>query len=457
MPSIWAQVQGAGDDPITNALDAAARQPIGPWNASRPLPLPEVEWALTVRPGELSANQTWPPARFSERQERLALYHDVWRGDLRRLIDARQLSVASVGAANLPRRITKFVADLLIREQPTVGSEDGPGADPELSRLLHTTITMAIKNGVGALLFARTSAGPMMRAIDSRWLYPTAEGGWLIAEPRNVRRDMARAFVPDALQVTSIDAEGTANVMVVGGTPTGVGSDITVGPVTAAVELGEALLLPILALPEAAEGRWGTSWYDDFLSTVVQKARAMARATRVLDGNSDPLLLMRGNLDDYTSVPGVPRSAATGSVSDPQHDAQVARRLRALGPLIAPAGVENAEYVTWDGSLEWNQALLDAIDRDFRLLSGMPAVLDSEREAPSGMSLRRTFWQFDAGVAPLFNGARASMTRGLRFLGLGELEWQNALEALEGTPMGDAREDVEDESTARRGEGNDSE
>lgn len=455
MSGIWAQMaaQDPGD-PTLSALDQAARQPIGPWDPSAPLPLPEIDWGLTVGPHELSQGQEWPPTRFEERQKRLYDYRNLARGDISSLIDVRQLSVASVGPTNIFRRLSKFVSDLLVREQPTAGQDGGAAADIELARLLHTASTQATSTGLGAMLFARTSAGPMIRSLLSEWVYPTHDGGWLVVEPRNIRSQAALTFIPDAMQVTVVNPDGSADLLVLGGTPTGVGTQITVGPVTTGVNLGTAMVMPTLALPEQAEGRWGTSWYEDLLTIVVQKARAMARGTMVLDGNSDPLLILRGNLDNYTSVPGVPTSTAVAADNDPQKDAAVARRLRRIGPLLAPSGVESAEYVTWDGSLESNEGLAAQIDRDFRLMSGMPALLEADGERASGISLRREFWQFDAAVAPLYNGLHDSATRGLDFLGLGPFEWANSFEAIEDAPMMNAREDVENEGEARRGEGN---
>ena len=453
MPSIIEGMLGAVNSPTMEALGQAAREPVGPWLPSTPLPLPEVEWALTVNSGELSPGQHWPPTRFGARQERLQLYHDLWRGDLSSLIDVRQLNVNSVSATNLFRRLSKFVADLLVRERPTAGQTQGALADIALMRVVHSAASQAIRSGVGAIMFASTSAGPMLRAIDSRWLYRTHEGGWLIVEPRILPRGTS-ATVPDALQAITITPDFQATASTISGTPTGIGANITVGPVTAIGQIGTAMLLPTLALPEQAEGYWGTSWFDDLMTIVIQKARRMAANTRVLDGNSEPLLLMRGDLNNYTTIAGVPRSSATepSPPDEIERETAVARRLRQLGPLTVPSGIENAEYVTWDGSLEAAISMLEANDKDFALISGLASVLTSETQVASGMSIRRMFWQFDAGVAPIFHGLYDAMTMGLGALGH-TLQWENALEAMEETPLANEREDVEDEGEARRGEG----
>ena len=452
MASIWGALQQGADDATLEALEEAGRAPGQPYEKSHPLPLSEVEWALTVNESEFATNETWPPARFSARQQRLQLYHDLWRGDLRRLIDTRLLDDNSVGVVNVFRRLSRFVADLLVRERPTAGQEDGPLSDGPLARLTHKYICHALRSGAGYLFTSSLGGQPWLRVIDARYAYPMDTGGWIIVEPRITR--MSNDGRPDALQAIII-RDGVARLTVQRATPTGVGDQFSVGPVTGLAEIGPTALLPAIAPPEEAEDVIGTSWFDDLITVVVQQARRMAGNTRALDRNSDPLLLMRGDLDAYTRLPGVPRSAAIETLNDPsriQRQAAVAQRLRHIGPLVLPSGIEDAEYVTWDGEMDGAFKMLDEIARQFRFLSGLPAALDSDAEIPSGMSLRRMFWQFDASVAPIYHEAHAGLSTALRTYGA-TLEWENAFEAIEDTPMANEREDVGNEAQARRGEG----
>lgn len=452
-PSIWQGLQPSSTDPMLEAMTDAAVQPVGPWRRSATLPLPEVDWALTVSPGELGNGATWPPTRLEMRNERLQQYHDLWRGDVSRLMDARMLTSASVGVINLFRRLPKFVADLMVREMPTVGQAGGPLADVELMRIAHSAANHVMRHGLGAILFVSTPAGPMVRALDPRYYYRTSDGGHVVVEPR-IAGTPPGVTTPNALSVIVVNPDTTVTTMTIAGTPTGVAQQISVGPVTSLGTLGNGLVLTTLALPEQGDAAWGTSWYDDLITVVIQKARRMANNTRTLDGNSDPLLLLRGDLNSYTTIPGVPHSSATETHSPDEigRDAKVSQRLRQIGPLTIPAGVEDAKYVEWDGSLEASMAMLAQIDKDTRMLTGMPAALESDTEIPSGVSLRRMFWQFDASINPIFEGLRGAMTMGLNALGY-SLTWENVFDVVEGSPEMDAREDVEDESTARRGEG----
>lgn len=429
-----------------DVLGDEARSDGSPYRPSVPLPLPEVDWGLTVEPGEL-ADTTWPPPRHHVVRERLQLYHDLNRGDLARLIDVRQLADAHVGPLNAFRRIAKFVADLLVREAPTAGM-DGALADIELLRVAHSVISHAVRHGTGYLLSATTPQGPMLRSVDPRFVYAVRGGAWAIVEPRVT--DQANTATPDMLLFTLIAPDGTTMVVARTGRYSTFAGEHQVGPVTAGVELGTSLVVPVLSLPEQGEGVWGTSWFDDLISTVIQKARRFAANTRILDEHSDPLLIMRGNLDRLTQPPGVPLSGALATSTQAVANEQaVAKRLRRSGPLVASTEAEGAEYLTWDGNLEGSMAQLRMIDSDFGFLSGLPAALKAETQVPSGVSLRRLFWQFDAALAPLFSAANAALSLCVEMHG-GTLDWRNAFDVVVDTPTADAIEDVDDESAARR-------
>jgi len=452
--SIWGRLlQGDADqDPTQAALEDAARDTGSAYAKSQPLPLPEVQWAQTVAASEVRANQSWPPPRFAIRQQRLELYHQLWRGDLSSLTDPALFNDNSVGPQNIFRRMAKFCADLLVREPPSMGADDGSLADSELLRLAHSLITNAIRYGAGYLLTGSLGGEPWLRSIDGRYVYPQpTPRDWIIAEPRTRGSE---ATTPNALEFTVI-TDGLATHRILNTEPTGPSSGVTLGaPVTDLTALGAARILPVIALPEQAEAIIGTSWYEDLITTVVQKARRMAAITRVLDDNSDPLLMLRGNLDNFTTLPGVPASAAVRGANDPsvvRRDAAVAKRLRKAGPLVVPSGIDNAEYVVWDGSLQSAIALLERLDHDFRFMSGIPAALESNEAVPSGVSLRRMFWQFDAALAPLYRGARTALETAARSYSA-TLTWDNAFEVMEQAPGVDAAEDVPDEGAARRGE-----
>ena len=436
---------------VAEALREAGQESGLPWGMPTPLPLQEVDWSTAVPASAVAgANETqWPPTPVAPRVERLKLFHDLWRGDLSAIMDVRQLAASGVAPVNLFRRTAKFVADLLVREAPTVD-----GLDLEPLTMIHDILTDMVRYGAGLLLVADGPEGPLIERLDAQYAIPTAEGGWVLAEPR--MSPVSESTLPDVLQFTLIQ-DGTVGVMMRTQTPTGVQAGTNLGPVRQSGIIGTAAEVHVIpALPTQPGGTWGTSWYEDLITIVVQTARRMAANTRVLDENSDPLLLMRGDLNRYTTIPGVPKSSAVASPGEIGRDSEVARRLTKAGPLVLPDGVQDAEYVTWDGGLEAAEALLNRIDGQYRAVSGIPAVLEADQAIASGMSLRRMFWQFDATVAPMHQMVGQAFTAAVERFG-GSFEWPNVFEVVAEDPTMTQREDVEDEGEARRGEGEDEE
>ena len=190
------------------------------------------------------------------------------------------------------------------------------------------------------------------------------------------------------------------------------------------------------------------------MTYVVQKARRYAADTRVLDDNSNPILIFKGDLDRYTAVAGGESIAVSGDPASVERTSRLSGMLKRLGRLVAPDGVEGAEYITWEGSLENSRAFTEQLDRDLHTLSGLTAAMSGDSQVPSGMSLRRMLWQFDASVFPVWFMSKAVLSQAVGLYNY-TLEWENALEVVEGQAETEAVEDVEDEATARRGEGDD--
>lgn len=439
-------------DAITEALAEAGRETGEPWaRPARPLPLQAIDWATAIPVATIAGDDDtqWPPTVVAPRVERLSLLHDLWRGDLSMVMDVRQLLASQVGIINVFRRVSKFVADLLVREAPTA---TGPEAITalDLVPLAHTLVTDMTRYGAGLLLVARGPNGPIIRFLDAQYAVPTAEGGWIVAEPR--MSPNSTSTLPDVLQFTVV-ADGEVGVMQRSQTPTGVQASGNLGPVLEAGTIGtEAEVIVLQALPLQPGGTWGTSWYEDILTIAIQTSRRMAANTKILDQHASPLLHVQGDIQRFTTAPGVARSLAVGGASEAAESSEFMMRLRQSGALVSPDGLESLEYVTWDGNLESALAMLDRIDRFFRLISGIPAVLDADSAVPSGMSLRRMFWQFDAAVSPMHHSVSMALSRAVERFG-GTLQWENTFEVTEGEPEMTQREDVEDEGEARRGEG----
>jgi len=435
-------------DALEEAVAAAQRASDGPYRPSVHLPLREVDWGAQLVSGDLSGD-TWPPPRVQERKIRLQTYHDCWRGDVMRLIDRDQLRDASVGPFNFFRRLSKFTADLMVREAPTVGDEEGPFNDVELMKVAHSLGTDATRYGAAFLALTATPLGPMLRVVDARFIDRLEGGGWVIAEPR--ANSQAPSSAPNAIQFIVVQPDGATSAYSRNIVPGSSSEQFQVGPVTPPEEIGQTWVWAVTGLPHQ-DGPWGTSLYDDFMTYVVQKARRYAADTRVLDDNSNPILIFKGDLDRYTAVAGGESIAVSGDPASVERTSRLSGMLKRLGRLVAPDGVEGAEYITWEGSLENSRAFVEQLDRDLHTLSGLTAAMSGDSQVPSGMSLRRMLWQFDASVFPVWFMSKAVLSQAVGLYNY-ELEWENALEVVEGQAETEAVEDVEDEDTARRGEG----
>ena len=453
MTSIWERVRGLGADgnPVFEAIDDAAVTGASPWRPSKSLPLEEVDFNTPISNADVANNQ-WPPPVTSLRADRLQLYHELGRGQLDQLIDTRQLDVVSVGPFNIFRRIKKFSADMLIRSAPTTGVEEGPVSDEAINHLAYEFICDQIEYGSAAIMVIQTEAGPIIRNVDPRTLYKRVEGGYIVAS--NIRRPTTGAtpIQPNAIQMLQIEEDGRVAVFVLPILHT-VGGVVTTGQPVARGWLGQAAIYQSHSTPLVSDGTWGTSWYEDLMTVAVQLSRRFAAITRVLDGAGTPLLLLQGDIENFTNLPGVASSlAGNGSSGSTTSRIQLAKKLAASGALVADQDIQDAKFVAWDAaSVEQSVALLQKLDESFRLMSGLPAALQSTEAIPSGISLRRMFWQYDAALAPVFNSTKMVLEKVLKPFGV-SLEWEYSLEEIEETPMGNAVEDVEDEATARRGE-----
>ena len=445
-------------DPLLEALRERNRQQGSPWALGHPLPLPEVDYSLSVDPDEVMVGATWPPARFDHRVERLDRFHDWGRGDLSYLIDPEMMRVAGVAPTNIFRRVAKFVADLLVMERPRLAGEDGDDWLMKLLTVAHTAISDTIKYGAAFIVAAPTLQ--WFRVVDARYVLARSDGGWVIGEPK-VSKGM-QTQTPDLKQIVNIDPSGQATLTLYrdsrdrfGVGPAGNPRGGLAEEITTPAQAGTVTVCPIVCLPEVAD-YWGTSWFEDLATIVVQKTRRMAANALVLDANSHPLLFLKGVADNYTRAANVPRSRANhgdpASPAEIKAEGDILSQLRHGTPILLRDGIEGAEYVTWTGNLEASMTALDKIAMDLRLMSGLPAAMESDQAIPSGVSLKRMFWQLYASVSPIYHGVHDALTMALTAYAGKELDWENVLEQVDNQPVMTAVEEVEDEETARRGE-----
>ena len=443
-------------EPLVEAWRKRSRDTGSPWKHGLPLPLIEVDYTLEVDPNEISVGQSWPPPRFDQRVERLERFHEWSRGDLSSLIDPAMLAAASVAPTNVFRRVAKFVADLLVMARPTVTGEDDEWS-AKLLRVCHDAVYQTIKYGT-AFVVSNTMLG-WFRVIDARYVLRRNDGGWVIAEPRVTAVSLDQT--PDLIQLINVEPTGEATMATYRNSRNrvGVGSygekRLQLGEErSAAVNVGQVTVAPIVGLPSVAEV-WGTSWFEDLATIVVQQTRRTAINTLVLDANSHPILFLKGMGGAFTNIKdGRSKAAAAGGRPvDITRQGEELAAVRHGSPILSREGLEDAKYVTWDGNLEASMTALDKIAMQLRFMSGLPAAMESDQAIPSGVSLKRMFWQLYASVSPLYHGAHDALRETLELWGQ-ELEWENVFEQVENAPVMTANEEVMDEATADRGAGN---
>ena len=181
--------------------------------------------------------------------------------------------------------MVQFTGDLALREPPTVGASDEDLLnDRTLYRMASDLIGNAITYGASFLLYSETAEGALVRVVDSRYILPRTDGGWLIAEPRT--SPGSQTPLPDVNLVQNIDPDGNTTI----GLYTNAYSTIGVGPTSVVPSvLGTSMVIPVLAYPAVAD-HWGQNWFEDIATFPTQKTRATAGYAMVLDANSNPIL-----------------------------------------------------------------------------------------------------------------------------------------------------------------------
>ena len=443
----------AQGEPLVEAWRRRARATGSPWEPGLPLPLCEVDYTLEVDPSEVRVGASWPPARFDQRVERLDRFHEWSRGDLTSLIDPAMMAAASVAPTNVFRRVGKFVADLLVMARPMVTGEDAEWG-MKLLRACHDAVFQALKYGTSFVVACPTLG--WFRVIDARYVLRRNDGGWVIAEPRVTAASQNQT--PDLVQMVNVEPDGSGAMSTFRNSRDryGVGSygekRLQLGEErTAAAPVGQVVVCPVVCLPSQAEF-WGTSWYEDLATIVVQKTRRSATNALVLDANSHPILFLKGFGGNFTKV-DAGASKASGRPVDVATQGEQLATLRHGSPILTRDGLEDAKYVTYDGTLEASMNAMDRIAMDLRFMSGLPAAMESDQTIPSGVSLKRMYWQLYASVSPLYHAVHDALGKALEPYGQ-TLDYENVFEQVEGAPVMTANQEVEDEETADRGAGN---
>ena len=225
-----------------------------------------ISFDLTVNIADVATGLTWPPRRFSERDERIETLNALWRGDFSSFKIKYEVSV------NYFHSYSTKVANLLLMSEPIVPSFP----DLDLNEAAYDAIIDQTRYG-GCLL--RWDGEELMVPDVATW-YPLVDGGAVLARPF-VSAD-ALTSAADRINFVFILPEQTY-------TQTFEWTRTTIGREIEGIEsLPLSLLEVVPRLPR--NGVWGTAKYVELCGPVVEIARRISTNRRVLDIYTNPCL-----------------------------------------------------------------------------------------------------------------------------------------------------------------------
>lgn len=396
------------------------------------LPLPEVEMDAVLGadyPARLMSargqDAVWPPPWFIPRDKRLALYRELWLGDLRQLVGPYDRVPRRF--PNLFRRIPEVIAALLLTSPPNIDDDEARLA---AVRAIRQAILHMMRSGMTWI----GATGGELYAHEPAWTYPISDGSVLVTRPYPLAdRIRFRHVGADGSVTTWLQEFNGSSVSTVaaGGPVSG-----TVGPIIEPAMPLEALDTELVSTPNVVplRGNWGQSNYDSLAGLICELAESHDRSSSIRAAHERPLLTYRiANADVTNSVLAeldtsyITESDDSVTAVD-QFVRGVLRKLRSADALRLLDGVSDLSYVTWDGQLAANQTAMESIHEELRLMTGLPSLLTSATgQLPSGESLKRQLLILYATTSELHRTLLYALERAL-----GQpLDWPHAFEALE--------------------------
>ena len=351
------------------------------------LPLKPVNWQLEITESDLGkeSRQSWPPARFSDRNDRLALYSRVYTGDHSDFVKDRKLTRVTV---NYYRRVINTVVNLLLRV-PVVQVGQPLVSEQMLRHLIADCLQDQMRYGAALLRTTTTDEGLTVGVLDPSTWYPMEGGGDLVTheytspEARSSSHDRVRLYLTDGEGYLSVQTRELRGKQI---------GDL-VEPVQ---EVGRAWTELVPHTPRVTG--WGTSIIDDLLPLVLELAVQQTRVSHVLNAHADPTLLVSAEEADldWLSPNGEGEGWDDEWPAQPEPDekrlaraTQTIRELRREDVALSPAPSFSAEFLEWGGKIDGSMASIALLREELGYLSGIPSILDQSTGAPSGVALKR--------------------------------------------------------------------
>ena len=253
------------------------------------LPLRRVNFDVTATVGEAVAGE-WPPVRFSDRQERLRLYRQVFDGTLSGLIQDRAYSRVAV---NEFRQACLFKGDLLT--SVPIGLTPEVVNPAVVANVMGQVVVNLERDGLAVLLSGVGVDGVFMRAVDADCWFPRSDGGHILMVP--FVSDQAGTSQPDRVRMTMVEADGRSMEFVF------VWAGSRRGELLGRRPLADRQHVTVLYRSPLVPG-WGTSLFDDLGPVLLEHTVRLSSYSRILNAHENPLLNVFLADDDLPSFGG---------------------------------------------------------------------------------------------------------------------------------------------------------
>jgi len=385
--------------------------------------LPDINFDLELKPEEYASGQRFPPARFQERDERLAVLSQIRQGDFSEFVEDEDLVRIPVG---LPRRLVNVQADVLLM------------SDVEAPYPLRETAADGIRDMLaygGAIITAyNPGSGPenaVIATIDPANWYPVDGGGDVLIRPwTSPNADSNR---PDRVEITELiggkvtvrNFEWTGH----GGVYGHIGD-----PVGESQELGDG---GIVVSPRApTSGIWGESIYADTLGPLFEITKRVTQNSDILDRNAKPVPYYSSSTVDAQSLFPLDSDADDQSELAKWEEANkgFAELKGDSDALVLNDQTQQVGYLEFTGNLVASFEQIKTAREILSVLSGLPALLgDGDAIPPSGISLRLQYLPFYAATLALQKDLTEKLTMALALAGVGgQVVWRHIFEVLDG-------------------------
>ena len=365
-----------------------------------------VSFDIYLSENDIQANKEFPPTRFSDRDQRLALLEKMYYGDVSDFnvsVNRQQMPVV----VNYWQDYSTRIANLLLMEEPS-----NVPVEPVYDFLVDMT-------RYGAAV-AYTLDGEL-NAADAASFYPVSNGNGIIVAP--LTSDQADTSRPDRIEIWEfpMEAVGTASRYLFEWNQDRLGRLIEDEE-----NVGQGQLTIIPNMPRF--GIWGSSKYLTIANPIIEITNRLTRNSRVLDLNGRPVPFMQMAEADAEAVYDEP--------TDPDwnaYDKDTIKRISegnvdflAREVVTLPDGVQNFEFKQPNVSgvqvsLEQIEELLDALT----VLTGIPN-LKGEYAPTSGESLKRQMLPLYAETSSMQN----QIIQALAVLGF-NVTWEHVFDTFE--------------------------